>query len=52
MLSLISSLCLIFLGVMAKYSDGNTGWSGTKKYANYFIIGGVIALIIGVIKLF
>jgi hypothetical protein len=26
----ISSICLIFLGVMAKYSAGNDGWSSAR----------------------
>lgn len=51
-MGLISSACLIFLGVMAKYSVNNDGWSGVKKSSNYLIIGGVILLIIDLIRLF
>lgn len=52
MIGLISSSCLIFLGVMTKYSTNNDGWSPTKKYANYFIIGGIISLVIHLFRMF
>lgn len=47
----ISSVCLIFLGVMAKYSTKGDGWASVKKYSNYLIIGGVILLIIDLLRL-
>ncbi|WP_276088919.1 hypothetical protein [Pedobacter sp. JY14-1] len=43
---MFSSLCMIFLGIMMKFSTPGDGWYKAAKYANYFIIGGVILLVL------
>ena len=45
----LTPLILIFLGVMLKYSY-NDGWSKYKKYWLYFIIGGLLLLILDLCK--
>jgi len=45
----LTPLILIFLGVMLKYSY-NDGWSKYKKYWLYFIIGGLLLLILDLYK--
>jgi len=50
-MGLISSACLIFLGVMAKYSTSTDGWNSVKKHSNYLIIGGLLLLVIGLLRL-
>lgn len=52
MMGFISSICLIFLGIMAKYSVNGDGWSSIKKYSNYLIIGGIILLAIRLLRMF
>ena len=46
---LISPLILIFLGIMLKYSH-NDGWSSHKSWWPYFLFGGILFLIIEIVK--
>jgi hypothetical protein len=44
-LGFLAPLSLIFMGIMAKFSH-NDGWSSLKKYWLYFVIGGLLFLIL------
>jgi len=45
----LSPLILIFVGIMAKYSN-NDGYSKLKNYWLYFVIVGSLLLILKVLK--
>jgi len=45
LLGFLAPLSLLFIGTMAKFSH-NDGWSSLKKYWLYFVIGGLLFLIL------
>ncbi len=45
----LAPLILLFFGIMLKFSY-NDGWSTYKKYWLYFIIGGLLLLILKICK--
>jgi hypothetical protein len=49
LLGFLTPLILLFIGVMLKFSH-NDGWSTYKKYWLYFIIGGLLLLILKICK--
>lgn len=49
---LISSVIIIFFGIMAKYSIQNDSWGRLKKYWWVFIVIGVLSAFISVVRLF
>ncbi len=49
---LISSVIIIFFGIMAKYSSQNDGWERLRKYWWVFIVIGSLSIFISVVKLF
>lgn len=48
-ITLLSSILMVFLGLMLKFSV-NDGWSSYKKYWLYFIIIGSVLLIYNAYK--
>jgi hypothetical protein len=49
LLGFLTPLILLFIGAMLKFSH-NDGWSTYKKYWLYFIIGGLLLLILKICK--
>ncbi|MGK6353575.1 hypothetical protein [Parapedobacter sp. DT-150] len=49
-LTILSSLAIVALGIMAKYSSGEDGWKPLKKYWLFFVLLGLISLAIGIYR--
>lgn len=47
---LLSSIVIIFFGIMAKYSIQNDGWAALKKYWWVFIVIGGMSFLITIVK--
>jgi len=50
MLNYIAAICLVFLGLMLKYSSQD-GYSPLKKYWFFFVIAGLLSLFYKVFQL-
>jgi hypothetical protein len=49
LLGFLTPLILLFIGIMLKFSH-NDGWNTYKKYWLYFVIGGLLLLILRISK--
>ncbi|NGM67305.1 hypothetical protein [Sphingobacterium sp. SGR-19] len=49
MVSIITSIAVIALGLMAKYASQD-GWLPLRKYWSYILIGGLIGLVIDIYR--